>query len=318
MQVSVVIPTYNRAETLRQTLQGYAGQTGDHRILEILVVDDGSSDHTRTVAEECAAQGLPIRYLRQVNLGLAAARNHAIREACGDLILFGDDDIIPSPQLTAEHVAWHDQYPEEHIGVLGYVPWLPAVRPTPFMRWSGLYGPQFNFGYFQPGKQVGFQHGYFCNTSVYASFLKKHGIFSEAFRTYGYEDVELSYRLGLKGYKLLYNPNALGYHNKYERLDDAQRRIEKLYASWPEFARTEAGREFLRIWRASKRSRPTGAKAVVRSALAPVKRAAVPLLRPLVDTHLPMPRWVYEQVFYHRLTSFATVVEQTERLSQVA
>ena len=199
MQVSVVIPTYNRAEILRQTLDAYARQSGDHRILEILVVDDGSTDHTESVVKECAVLGVPLRYLRQNNSGQAAARNYAVREAKGELILFGDDDIVPSPQMTAEHVRWHRLHPAESNGLLGFVDWLPSVHPTPFMKWSGLYGPQFNYGYFTPGQRLGFEYAYSCNTSVHASFLRKHGVFSEAFRTYGYEDVELFYRLSTAG-----------------------------------------------------------------------------------------------------------------------
>ncbi len=132
--VTVIIPTYNRAEILRQTLEGYAKQAGDHRILEIVVVDDGSKDHTReVVAEASSLHQIPLRYFYQQNAGLAAARNHAIREAKGELLLFGDDDIIPSQGLTAEHVRAHDADPAEEVGILGYVPWLPQKNPTPFM-----------------------------------------------------------------------------------------------------------------------------------------------------------------------------------------
>ncbi|WP_263357924.1 glycosyltransferase family 2 protein [Acidicapsa ligni] len=314
MQITVVIPTYNRAEVLRKTLHAYSQQTGDHRILEILVVDDGSKDHTQTVAAECAELDRRVRYLKQSNRGLAAARNHAIRKAEGELILFGDDDIIPTPNMTAEHIAWHDINPEDNCGVLGYVPWLSELRPTPFMKWSALYGPQFNFGYFVPGKELGFQFGYFCNTSVHASFLREHGTFNEAFKTYGYEDIELSYRLAKKGYKLRYNPDACGYHNKYETLNDAIERVEKLYRSWPEFAQTEAGYQFLEMWRGGKQRPANSVNQVARKMLAPLKSLAIPMLRPLLDTHVPLPAWVYSQVFYHYVTSFATVVQNTEKL----
>ena len=308
MTVSVVIPTYNRSETLKRTLLAYLEQTGDHRIIEILVVNDGSTDATERVISECQTTKLTVRSLYQSNQGLAAARNHAIREAAGDVILFGDDDIIPSPGLTAEHVAWHDQHAEEELGVLGYVPWLPDVRPTPFMKWSGLYGPQFNFGFFKGGSRLPFQFGYFCNTSVRASFLRKNGIFSEAFRTYGYEDLELSYRLMQKGYKLLYNPKAFGYHNKFETFNDTLRRVDKLYGSWPEFAKTEAGEAFLRLWQESSRHRRSPGASLSKDTKRMLKRVTVPLLRPLLDTRISLPDWVYEQVFYHYVTPFNLVV----------
>ena len=121
-----------------------------------------------------------------------------------------------------------------------------------------------------------------------------------------------------QGFNLFYSATATGYHNKRETLGDAQRRIEKLYASWPEFAKTEAGQEFLGIWRNSKSKLPAASKGWVKRFIAPVKDLAIPALRPLVDTRIPMPRWVYEQVFYHRITSFATVVERTAPASHAA
>jgi glycosyltransferase involved in cell wall biosynthesis len=313
MQITVIIPTYNRAEILRKTLEAYGEQIGEHKMLEVLVVDDGSDDHTAAVVDECSRLfPVPLRYLYQANAGLAAARNNALREAQGDLILLGDDDIIPSPRLVAEHVDWHKRYPQDNVGVLGYVPWSPHVRATPFMKWSGLYGPQFNFGYFKPGAALDFQYGYFCNTSVKVSFLKQHGTFSEAFRTYGYEDIELSYRLSKKGYTLLYNPEAVGYHNKYETLENAIQRVEKLYQSWPEFAKTEAGARFLELWRAQRAEPPVRSIALMKRLILPIKAVAVRLLRPLVNTHLPLPNWLYSQIFYQYVTSFAAVVGNQE------
>lgn len=307
-RVTVIIPTYNRAEILRKTLEGYAKQNGNHRILEIIVVDDGSNDHTREVVAEASFSQVPLRYCYQHNAGLAAARNHAIREAKGDLLLFGDDDIIPSPSLTAKHVRCHEINPAEEVGILGYVPWLPDRKPTPFMQWSSHYGPQFNFGYFTAKRELNFQHGYFCNTSVYGSFLAKCGIFSENFKTYGYEDIELSYRLSKHGYRILYSPDAIGYHNKYETFDDALIRVEKLYKSWHEFAKTEAGETFLRLWREGRTQAGKGNESVVKRVLRPIKNMMAPVLRSVVDTHMPLPNWIYEQIFYHYVTPFDKVV----------
>lgn len=310
MQISVIIPTYNRAEILRKTLMGYAQQAGDHHMSEVLVIDDGSKDHTADVVRECASLfSIPLRYLHQQNSGQAAARNRAIREAQYDLILFGDDDVLPSSRLAEQHAAWHKRFPDENIGVMGSVPWLTSVRPTPFMQWSGFYGPQFNV---KPGMEIDFRYGFFCNTSVKASFLAQHGLFSEAFRTYGYEDVELSYRLSKQGYKLLYNPDAVGYHNKYERMENTIQRIEALYRAWPGFSKTEAGKHYLEMWRAQQRP-PSGMKAAAKTLLRPLKAVAIPMVRPLVDTHVPLPGWLYNQIFSHYVTPFSAVVAAWER-----
>ena len=63
MSISVIIPTYNRAETLRKTLLAYAEQSGQHGMHEVLVIDDGSKDHTASVVEECNQRfPVPLRY----------------------------------------------------------------------------------------------------------------------------------------------------------------------------------------------------------------------------------------------------------------
>jgi glycosyltransferase involved in cell wall biosynthesis len=298
MRISVVIPTYNRAATLRKALEGYARQSGDHQLLEVLVVDDGSQDDTEAVVRQFSRESdLPVRHLKQENLGISAARNHALREARGELILFGDDDIIPSPGMVAEHVAWHNRYPEPEVGVLGHIAWARELHPTPFMEWSGLYGPQFNFGYFKRGMQLDFRYAYFCNTSVKLRFLERNGVFDERFRSYGYEDLELSYRLGKNGYRLLYNPDAAGFHYKYETFEDTLRRVRKLHEAWPTFSETEAGQELRKLLLSHDRqSKRWGA---LKRTLKPLKSCVMPLLRPLCNTHVPLPGWLYNQVFYH-------------------
>ena len=86
-RVSVVIPTYNCAHYLGQAIDSVLGQS--YTDLEVIVVDDGSRDNT---AEVAAAYGPRIRYMRQENSGLPAARNRAIEAAGGELIALLDAD----------------------------------------------------------------------------------------------------------------------------------------------------------------------------------------------------------------------------------
>lgn len=92
-RISVVIPTYNRAELLRLTLDSVKAQTS--AAFEVIVIDDGSTDHTREV---CAEYGQFIRYVHQSNAGLSAARNAGIREASGDWIALCDSDDLWTPR----------------------------------------------------------------------------------------------------------------------------------------------------------------------------------------------------------------------------
>lgn len=100
--ISVIIPTYNRAPYLALTLAGFAQQT--IKDWELVLLDDGSTDETRAVAESFSTQ-LNIVYIRQDNAGRSAARNHALQVATGDIILFSDDDRIPCPEFVAAHLA---------------------------------------------------------------------------------------------------------------------------------------------------------------------------------------------------------------------
>ncbi|WP_263357920.1 glycosyltransferase family 2 protein [Acidicapsa ligni] len=85
--VSVIIPTYNRATYIRECIDSVLNQT--HPRLEVIVVDDGSTDDTATVLRE---YGNRIRFLTQKNAGPAIARNRGIALATGDIIAFLDSD----------------------------------------------------------------------------------------------------------------------------------------------------------------------------------------------------------------------------------
>jgi glycosyltransferase involved in cell wall biosynthesis len=105
--VSVVIPTYNRAHWLRLAICSALSQT--HRPLEILVVDDGSTDDTR---ELCARLGPGVRHIPQDHGGCAVARNRGLGEARGDYVAFLDSDDLWEPNKLEIHLAVHRALPE--------------------------------------------------------------------------------------------------------------------------------------------------------------------------------------------------------------
>ena len=86
-QVSVIIPTYNRAHLVGEAIDSVLSQTYDD--LELIVVDDGSQDGTRDVV---AAYGSRLTYLHQEHRGVSAARNRGIEEARGNYLSFLDSD----------------------------------------------------------------------------------------------------------------------------------------------------------------------------------------------------------------------------------
>ena len=85
---SVVVPLYNEETCIRETLEGILAQR--YRHFEIVVVDDGSTDHSVEVVQSLHAD--PIRIVRKENGGVASARNRGIQEAKGDWIVFFDAD----------------------------------------------------------------------------------------------------------------------------------------------------------------------------------------------------------------------------------
>ena len=96
--VSVVIPVFNGERFLREAVQSVLDQT--YSTVEIIIVDDGSTDGTATVARSL---GETVRYLHQANQGPAAARNRGIEHAQGSLIAFADaDDLWPAEKLDLQ------------------------------------------------------------------------------------------------------------------------------------------------------------------------------------------------------------------------
>ena len=103
-EISAVVCTYNRSESLRDTLRALKGQElRDGLLLEILVVGNNSRDRTRQVGEEEAQESRwPIRYIFETAQGLNYARNRGVNESQGEFIAFTDDDVIPDPQWAHE------------------------------------------------------------------------------------------------------------------------------------------------------------------------------------------------------------------------
>ncbi len=214
--VSVIIPTYNRAQKLLRVLSALEAQTLDKAHFEVIVVDDGSTDSTSSDLEGFVGNApLQIRYLRQTNKKQGAARNLGIKHSRMPLLTFIGDDIIPEPNFLEEHLYFHRKNNRYgNVAVIGYTTWEKDIKVTPFMRYIGEYGHQFGYSLIEGNGPLTFNFFYTSNISMPRAMLENlEYLFEEDFDTYGWEDIELGYRLESMGMRLLYNPKAVAYHD---------------------------------------------------------------------------------------------------------
>lgn len=137
LKVTVAIPTYNRAAFLRQTLAGLVAQQFPRDHFEILVIDNNSTDDTRAIVAEFATARPAPCYLLETQQGLDYARNRAIAEARGEIIVFGDDDILVQPDWLAHMAVPLLADPAQKIGAVGgeVIPVFPDGLPPWVAEW---------------------------------------------------------------------------------------------------------------------------------------------------------------------------------------
>ncbi len=230
-KISVVIPTFNRKETLAFCLRALERQKIPPGVAEVVVVNDGSTDGTAGFLDEavaCAPDRL--RVVRQINRGPAAARNAGIALARAPLVLLLDDDVVAEPGLLRAHIDWHRLRPDPMDAVLGYVRWSPEIEVTPFMRFIDANGMQFAYDRIRDGERVGFRYFYTCNLSIKRSVLLHHPFHSQ-FRAPAFEDTELGYRLDRAGLALYFHRAAAAHHQRAVGFDEFRERMRRAGAS---------------------------------------------------------------------------------------
>jgi GT2 family glycosyltransferase len=162
-----------------------------------------------------------LHYFHQQNQGQGIARNLGVSKAKGNIIIFIGDDIIVKPDFLSEHLRFHLRHPEENIAVLGFTTWHPRLSLSSFMKWltngSSILGKfgghQFAYEKLENKPEADFNFFYTSNISLKYSLVDKFP-FDPSFSGYGWEDIELGYRLHKRvGLKILYNPKAIAYHD---------------------------------------------------------------------------------------------------------
>lgn len=217
--ISVVIPTHNRADSLENTIQAVF-DCGEGLNIEVVVVNDGSQDHTEEVLQRIQSNQPSLRYLTIPNQGAGVARNHGAAAAKNDIILFMGDDILPANRnFLAAHARYHQNHDKNNFAVLGKVDWPPdnIFEITPVMRHiQGPGGEQFGYADMQPHKPWDWRFFYTCNVSVKRNIVDNwlNEGFSPAFTGCCFEDAEFAYRMNKKYgiFPILYIDESVGHH----------------------------------------------------------------------------------------------------------
>jgi len=146
--VSVVLSTYNRADRLPSALEALLSQSAG-AAYEVIVVDNNSTDATRTVTEQAAARSYGrLRYVFEPRQGLSYGRNAGIAVARSPIIAFSDDDVRVAPDWIAQLKRTFDAHPEiDYVGGRVLPHWLaPPPRWLTDAHWAPLalqdYGDQ--------------------------------------------------------------------------------------------------------------------------------------------------------------------------------
>lgn len=208
-RISVIVPTYNRWGSLTRLLEGLTRQTLSADEFEVVVVDDGSTDGT-PLRLRALAGTLPfvVRLMEQPHRGPAEARNLGVRNACGDIVLFLDDDVDPAPPNVETHLEFHAVDPRRVI--IGPMS-PPGDWPRPaWVRWEeekleDQYRAMRTGMWACTPRQF-----YTANASVSRKLFLAAGGFDAGFNRA--EDVELGYRLRDLGAEFVFTPRAVVRH----------------------------------------------------------------------------------------------------------
>jgi mycofactocin system glycosyltransferase len=261
--VTVVIPVKDRAEELARCLASLGRLQYPGELLEVVVVDDGSADASASVARAHGARVVPSGGR---GTGPASARNRGAREARGELLAFLDSDCTAAPDWLSELVG---RFADPEVGAVGgRVEGMHCA--TALDRYEARMS-SLSLGDRELSGQGGDDTFYLpsCNLLVRRSAFLAAGGFREGMHVG--EDVDLTWRLRDRGYRLLYAPRGWVYHEHRNRLGAF---LERRFA----YGTSEALLQGAHPRRRKKLAAPPGLAAVLGCALAVLLGAGGPAL----------------------------------------
>jgi len=263
MGVSIIIPTYNYQDKLYITLKYLFQQAADlpEGTLEVIVIDDGSSDQTREVIDYWYKQKAIRFIIHTENAGLARSRNDGARAARFDQLLFLDSDIVMSPGIIESHLDYFmkTQNPKT-IMISNIYNFQSEVydKSIQKLKEDNYFDMEFfkaNISYtidpffdirhkiLNVRKNIE-QETFWLFGSMFCASMHKQiwetvGGFDENFKGWGPEDIEFSYRARKAGADFVYNREAICFHLDNQKKDksklfhDVQKNVKYFYGKHP-------------------------------------------------------------------------------------
>lgn len=330
MDLTVIIPTRARAAKLAACIGALAEQTLGFDRFEVLIGIDGEESGETLAVRNAGHARLQCTIREFPRVGLAAVRNGLIEHARGRILLSMNDDVLAEPHMLEAHLTAHDRAGATKVAtVVGDSPWRMQANDRPDRLWDRLVRETSLFFFYDqmpgahdaavegthdPGRDWGFRHAFGLNVSYPTRAVRAVGGYAVLPVKYGYEDVEIAWRLRERfGSQVAFEPAARGWHeHRYEPRDYLEREYKLGYAAWgfasacPGCARELFGRdvrsseevEYSRLYVANERkAAERGNEWFMKLGELPADAIGGPHARAMVQLvyrqHLPMKRWLW-------------------------
>lgn len=217
MKFSIIIPTYNRSNSLEQTIKGFLNIDYPSHLYEIIIADNNSTDNTKDIVFSYYEniEKVPIRYIFESRQGVHYARNSASKIAQNEILYFTDDDMIPDSNIFNEIKKTFEL--NNKIGVVtGKV--LPIWEQTP-PRWILRYCNNYILSLLDSKYEIiigsSLDYLYSCHQAIKIdAFIDAEGFNPEYTKNKYMGDGETGLNTKIKnlGYLFAYNSNSIVYH----------------------------------------------------------------------------------------------------------
>ena len=215
-KISIIVPIYNAEKIIPITIPKILSQNYPIKLIEIIIIDDGSMDNSQKVLlglngiDDC----IIIKHLK--NQGRAYARNSGIAKATGEILLFLDCDMEINNDFIFQHALLHKK--KDVIGVHSKILPPKTIKLNKFQRY--LYSKKRGVQKLNENKPLPFNYFIIGCTSIKKNAIKKSGIFNTDLPCYG-EDLDFAYKL----YKefpsgLRYSSKPIAYHHNNRSLEE--------------------------------------------------------------------------------------------------